>query len=359
MNYRESDILAEKAISADITETIDLDIAAMISRLDVTYRCKPSVENMSAPSHKCVTKIEVVDGSDVLYSLDGGQIQALNIYDRKVPTMGHGQHVSGLTDFQTYGVDFGRYLWDRELAFDPTKFNNPQLKVTLDVDAIGGTPTAMNLRVRGNLFDEKAVTPVGFLMAKEHYSYTPASSDAYEYVELPKDYLIKRMMVQAYKLGYEPWYQITEARLDENNEARIPFDVEIEDYGRRRKGIDPEVEELFVGRATTGGYTYYTTPTDYYAALVANAITAGYVYHSTIPRAGKFTVKSSESSAHVHGIVRGIMPNHCINFPFGDQNDMADWYDTTKLAKARLRLKSGAGYSSSNINVVLQQYRPY
>lgn len=359
MNTRETDILAEKTISADGTETIDLDIADIISRLDITYRYTAATHTMSAPAYKCLSKIEIVDGSDVLFSLEGGQAQALNIYDRGVPTMSHGQHVNSLTEFQTYGIDFGRWLWDEVLAFDATKFSNPQLKVTIDMDAGSAGVTSGYLRVRGNLFDEKKVTPTGFLMSKEHYSYTPASSGAYEYVELPQDYTIKRMMVQPYLTDYEPWYVISEVKLDENNEGKIPFDVEVEDYVRRRKGVDPAVEEALDVRGVTGGYTFYTTPTSYYANVslpVAQNVTA---YLDGVPRAGKLVIKSSSGTCNITGTVRGELPNHCINFPFGDQNAIGDWYDTTKLSKARLRLKSSSGYSGSDVAVVLQQYRPY
>lgn len=359
MNYRISDILAEKSITANVTETIDLKIADIISRLDITYRCAPSVHTMSAPSHKMVTKIEIVDGSDVLFSLDGGQCQALNIYDRKVGSMSHGQHIASLSDFQTYGIDFGKFLWDNELAFDPDKFKNPQLKVTLDVDAIGGTPTSMYLRVRGHLFDEKVVTPSGFLMSKEHFSYTPATSSAYEYVELPQDYPIKRLLVQGYRLDYEPWYVISEVKLDEDNEKKIPFDVEIEDYVRRRKGIDSPVEEALIVRGGVSAEKYYTTPTSYYTPVSLACYQEKTVFMDPTPRAGGLAIKSSGTEAHVFGIVRGELPNHCINFPFGDQMDSGDWYDTSKLSKARVRLKCGTGNANNTAAIVLQQLRPY
>lgn len=359
MNYRTSDILAETEVTADITKTINLDLSEIISRLDITFRVDPSVHTMSLPSYKMVTGIEIVDGSNVLYSLDGGQCQALNIYDRKVGSMSHGQHIANLSDFQTYGIDFGKYLWDETLAFDPSHFKNPQLKVSLDVNAIGGTPTDMHLRVRGHLFDAKSVTPSGFIMSKEHFSYIPATSNAYEYVELPQDYPIKRMLVQAYRLDYEPWYVISEVKLDENNEKVIPFDVEVEDYVRRRKGIDPPVEEALICRAGVSAEKYYTTPTSYYTPISLGCYQEKTIYMDPTPRAGGISLKSSGTEGHVFGMIRGELPNHCINFPFGDQMNEADWYDAAALKKARVRLKCGTGNANNVVSVVLQQLRPY
>ena len=359
MNYRETDILPEKTISSAGITTIGVDLSQVISRLNLTYRYTQVGYSMSAYPHKCVSKIELVDGSDVLFSLDGGQCQALNIYDRKVSTMSHGQHHPGLSEFQTYGIDFGRYLWDKELAFDPNAFTNPQLKVTINPDASDNAVTSGYLRLRASLFDEKVITPKGFLMSKNHYSYTPSASGVYEYIELPQDYLIKRMLIQPYKLGYESWYVCGEVKIDENNENKIPFDVELEDYIRRRKGVDQPIEELFVGEASGAAeFTFFITPTDYYANVVGETNGTQTISQATIGRGGRVYLTASGACQYM-GIARGNVPNHCVNFPFGDQNDIDDWYDITNLSKVRVRLKSGDGYATSDISLILQQLRPY
>ncbi|KKK87598.1 hypothetical protein LCGC14_2751610, partial [marine sediment metagenome] len=101
------------------------------------------------------TKIELIDGSDVLHSLDGGQNQALCIFDRKCPTMNHGQYINANSQRSLYGIDFGRFLFDKELALDPSRFRNLQLKVSYDSDISDDGVTSGSLEVWADLFDEK------------------------------------------------------------------------------------------------------------------------------------------------------------------------------------------------------------
>lgn len=357
MNYRYATLLAETTLDADKTEIIDLDVHDIISRLDIFYRYSASKHGMDSYGYADIEKIEIVDGSDVLFSLTGGECQALNIYNRKVPTMAHGQHWSANSEFNTFGIDFGRKLWDKVLAFDPTKYVNPQLKITVDYGTSDTGITASYLTVKAHMFDEKAVSPTGFLMAKEHYSYSIGADGTYEYVELPQDYLIRKMLVKAYASGYEPWYQIEDIRLDINNEAKIPFDVNVEEYHRSRKGVDPLVEEGFEIEATTTNRVYYITPTDYYGNVFGLPSNANDVYQSTHPRGGKMTMIAG-AQTQFRGFARGYLPNHCIHFPFGIEDDPTDWFDPTTVEKARLRLEAGSGGTGTGA-IVLEQLRPY
>lgn len=357
MNYREATLLAETSITADKVEIIDLDFHDIVSRLDIMYRFAASKHGMDSYGYADISKVEIVDGSDVLYSLDGGELQALNIYNRKCPTMSHGQHWESNSEFETFGIDFGRTLWDRDFAFDPSKFVNPQLKVTVDFATTdtGATPTY--LKVKAHMFDERRVTPRGFLMAKEHYSYSIGTDGTYEYVELPQDYPIRKMLIKAYASGYEPWYQIEGIRLDLNNEAKIPFDVNVEEYHRSRKGVDPMVQELFGAQVSDSATTYYVTPTDYYTNVTFMGHTVEPVYHSAIARGGKLQLIGASANAG-RGLVTGWLPNHCIQFPFGLEDEPTDWFDPTRVDKARLRLEAGSGGTGTGA-IILEQLRTY
>jgi len=357
MNYRYATLLAETAIAADKVQQIDLDIRDVISRLDIFYSYSASQHAMDTYGYADITKIEVVDGSDVLWSLSGGECQALNINARRCPTMTHGQHRQGDTEMQVFGVDFGRSLWDRELAFDPTRFNNPQLNITVDFGTTDTGITASALKVMAHMFDERKVSPRGFIMAKEHYSYTVSTAGSYEYVEFPADYPIRRMLLKAYASGYEPWYQIKSARLDLDNEAKIPFDIGLEEYYRTRKGIDQLVEDAFFVQVPTTSATWYVTPTDYWVAPLLTPIGESTVFGESF-RGGKLTSLDASVTASCAGLVRGYLPNHCFNFPFGLENEIDDWFVPAISGKARLRLEAGTGATGTGA-VVLEQFRPY
>ena len=95
MNYRYATILAEKSLSTKGTETIPINIQDPISRLEIGWHPTLNDNAMLAALAVGISKIELVDGSDVLHSLNGRANQALCIYDRRVPTMNHGELIDG------------------------------------------------------------------------------------------------------------------------------------------------------------------------------------------------------------------------------------------------------------------------
>lgn len=359
MNYRTATLLSAIDVGVSGTKVIDINVADIISRIIMRWQVTKKHTGMDSYPHKDITKIELVDGSEVLHSLNGGQNQALCLFDRKAPTMLEGGIIDENAQISYYGIDFGRFLFDPTLAFDPKRFKNPQLKITYSEVQSDTLVEANEMEVWAECFDERIVSPVGFLSAKELYNYTPAASGVHEYIQLPTDRAIRKMLIQGYLKGYEPWYQVSEARLDEDNDKRIPFDWNLEKYYQVRKLVDAPISEVISGQGLTSGTLYYLTPTDYWASLmVAPRIQTGHWRQSLPGQGGYFRVYSA-TDTEFSGLATGWLPNHCFQFPFGDQQNIDDWYDVTKIGSLRLRLKSGGGYSGSNIGVILQQLRRY
>lgn len=360
MNYRNTEILAATDVGPVGTKVIDINVRDIISRLNIYWKVTASQHGMDSYCHRDMVKIELVDGSNVLHSLNGGQNQALCIYDRKVPTMIHGQFASGDSLASSYGIDFGRFLFDPLLALDPTRFRNLQLKISHNEALADTGATANELRVWADVFDEKVITPIGLLTAKEHYAYT-LSGTGYEYIDLPTDHPLRKLLVQGYLSAYEPWYTVGEARLDEDNDKRVIFDLDLEIYHRLMKGISQPVEDLIEGLTGAASKDYYGTATDYWAAcILASRNDANIPYPGATSRGGKMTITTASGGGGFIGVLRGWLPNHCFEFPFGNPKDIEDWYDVTKLGSLRLRLKGGSGGASGGTGVVvLQQLRRY
>lgn len=359
MNYRIAKLLAETNYTAAATKTIDINVKDIISRIVIAWRVAMVGNGMDSYPHRDITKIELIDGSEVLHSLNGGENQALCIYDRKAPTMNHGQYIAGSSMYSVYGIDFGRFLNDPILAFDPTRFQNPQLKISYNFALADTGGTSGNLEVWAHLFDQKMVSPIGFLSAREIKDFTVASAGVYDYLDLPVDKVIRKLFIQGYASGREPWYQVIEARINEEGDKRIPFDWDLEDYHRIMKGIWTPVREELIGIASAGGLDFYVTPTDHWAILAAlthnNAIDLEISGASMT--GGKVTLKSA-SASQFGGIAFGWLPNHVFEFAFGDPQDPEDWYDVTKLGSLELRVKTGTA-TSGNIRTFVQQVRRY
>ncbi len=71
MNYRMATLHALKSYTADTTEIIDVNVRDPISQLIIELRVGNTADEMQAHPIACLTKIELVDGSDVLFSLSG------------------------------------------------------------------------------------------------------------------------------------------------------------------------------------------------------------------------------------------------------------------------------------------------
>lgn len=271
MNYRVAEILAEKTLNASGTETIDINVVDPISRIDLLFQVtKGEAGAMSAHPAKDISKIELVDGSDVLHSLSGYENQALAIYNRKAPTMNYGEALHNNPIYSAYGIDFGRYLFDPELAFDPKKFKNPQLKVTYTSTEVSAAGTSPKLKVVGHMFDEKIIAPVGFLMAKEFIDEATPANDAYKYVDLPVDMPYRQLLLRGYYDGVYIDGAVEGLRLSEDNEKRVPFDWNIVDYCRIMRGVWKPVTEMLYGYAApTDTDVFYITPTDYHTVVAA------------------------------------------------------------------------------------------
>ena len=358
MNYRRATLLAEKNLVGTGTEVIEVVTKQPISRITLAWRVTKTQHGMSSYPHTDIVRIELVDGSDVLHSLDGGQNQAVCIYDRLCPSLNHGQHLDAMAEYSTYGIDFGRFRHDPMLALDPARFMNLQLKVTYDANNCDDGAASGNLEIWGDLFDEKVISPVGFLMTKEHHKRIPPVATSYWYVDLPTDFPIRKLFIQGYQKAVEPWNNVIEAKLDEENEKRIPLDWDLEDYHRVMKGVWHPVEEQIVGQTLNlAARHWYVTPTDFYSCP-AGMGQGSNVYLAGWGSGGDMNIQAI-GNVQFSAMVHGYLPNHTFEFPFGDSRDLADWYDVTKLGSLRLRMRSGAGGEVGTVSAILQQLRYY
>ena len=362
MNYRLATILAREAVSTDFTKVIDLNLADPVSQFNITYE-STGVGSGDADGHvaKCITKIELVDGSDVLFSLSGQEAQAVDFYHRLKEPPNLNYNLQGTEGFWVFNMNFGRHLYDPLFAFDPKKFTNPQLKITIDRNAGGVQSVAGFLTVLAHIFDEKTVTPEGFLMHKEINNYGMASA-SHEYIDLPTDYAFRKLFIAAQTYGVGPEHLLDTLKLSEDNDRKIPFSDTFKNILKAIVGQQRPFREVIIG--ASGGTTniFYCTPCFWPTLIVSKWASAannygaaawegdggrGYVYWLTA--GGNYMVQ-----------VEGWCPHGAIEIPFGLQDQPDDWYDVTKIGSLRLDILSKSGRSSADtVQIFLQQLRKY
>jgi len=360
MNYRHAQLLSPQSLGASGTKVLPIDVRKPISRIHIRYTVTRTVQSMLAGVPACIPKIELVDGSKVIHSLTGYENQALAYYSRDNIAMEHGQHIATLSEVGLYSIDFGRWLWDELLAFDPLRFDNPELKISYNRVATDAGVVSDVCEIWGDIFDEKVISPTGYLLATEHYDFTPAAAAGFEEISLPDDRPIRQMLVRAYLDGHEPWDVIDQVRMDEGTLDMIPFDyTSMEYYYRRMKAEWKSIRVAFQAALKDGTETYYIPTTDFWTsiALIPVGATASPFESTAAIEGGKASLDGGKAVT-VIGESRGYLPWHCFQFPLGKQDVIDDWYDP-RGKKPRLRLHTVAGAQTGGVQLVLEELARY
>jgi hypothetical protein len=361
--YRHAVIMSDQDMTSGAgTHVINIDIDKPISRLTIRFEAHKGLiyEAYGPPAN--IPKIELVDGSTVLHSLTGYENQALAYYNRPAGcVMDIGLHINTLHTIDFFALDFGRYLWDEMLAFEAKRFSNPQLKITYDEDKADTGVTSNLLGVVAEIFDEKPISPIGFLMPVEHYAYTPGASGSYETLTLPEDRPIRQILVRANYAAHEPYYNISEVRMDEGTLDKIPFEhTDLERYFYEMMGTWHKIITDLQMDLTGGGGPIYIPQTNY-AATVYGIQHDGAQYHyaNTWPAiGGKVVIYPSAAGNQFIGQAAGYLPWHTFQFPMGKQDQIDDWYDPAGK-KPRLRIRASTGGANVDAQVVLEELYRY
>ena len=358
MNYRWSEILSAESFSAAGTKVIDINSGDPISRISILMKLTNNGAIPTDHPAKVLKKLEVVDGSDVLMSLSGMDIQALNFYANGMQGYQNLIFLDNIMALIQFDLYFGRYLYDQDYALDCSKFRNPQIKITHDLALGGSAPDAMEMRVRADLFDEKTVSPMAFLMAKELMSYTLVASGN-EYVDLPNDYPIRMLMLLSRAAAKGPYEQFNQIKLTEEQDKRTILEGYTSDFQKVIEGNFPLWTDLIYGACTAAGVAHFITPTfDAYPMLNSEGAVQA-VGQAAFTNGGTKTIKGT-GNGNFLGTFAGRCPHGSIPIPMGNINDPSDWWDVTKLANARLKITAGSSCdTTAAMQIITQQERRY
>jgi len=355
MNNRISTILASESATTAGTKTIDLNENAPLSKLVIRYKGTNNGSTPTAHPAKMVTKIEVVDGSDVLYSMSGVEAQAMDFLEAGELPFNICEYENDIQCCATYDLNFGRFPWDRDFALDLRTFKNPQLKITHNKALGGSSPDASTMAVFGYTFDDPQPSPTNFLMTKELYSYT-LTAGANEYITLPRDYPYRILMPQSYETVYPFNTQFANFYWYADNKRRVFIDGVSGSEWAKLMTHDDMVEENFAGLGTGSAVSYYQAGTyEGYGVGIgrSHSQTTLIVGQPSGPRI-QVTNDSSESFAvHETGYMAFGGTNLCMH----DMNDPKAWFDPNEYGDVELQITAGDS-ASGTINVCLSQSRP-
>jgi hypothetical protein len=345
-------------VGASGTKVIDLDLSETISQILIKFKATNLINSSTDTPFSNLTKIEIVDGSDVLFTMNGDAADAVAFYDHNKAQCTSWTYLANWALEALVGINFGRYPFDPVYALDPTKFRNLQLKITYDEDVGSSTAEVNALEVWALVFSGKTVTPVGFFQCKEQYAYTP-SANSYEEIELPTDLMLRTLYLQAKKK--DTWFGsiVDEVRLDEDALKALLFDNEYYDVMKMYRAFFGRYEHKTSVYLDTTDTPYYRGPTADVAGIIVPYGTAEYaVADGQIFGAEGAGYMTTAGNCTI--LCSGYLPNYVGAIPFGKRGEPEDWYDPRGVEKLRFRVKGGTGLAGTEtFRVLTQQVRLY
>jgi len=219
------------------TEVFNLPRKGVLSNLLLYIEAAPGSENNDIYLANIISKVEVIgNGSTVIQSMDGRQIQASMAFDDlKMPP---DKEVTGAWGFGHFDIRFGRFVGDELYALVADRWDSLELKITYDLacTAADGTINTTGFKSTGDYLkvlglyspDGAGLSPVGYLKKAEKKTFT-ASESGSEDIPLPKDYPYRRLMLftETHGNGISNAFRYTTINVNEG--AKKPFDRVLSD----------------------------------------------------------------------------------------------------------------------------------
>ena len=144
-----------------------------------------------------ITEISIMlNGATIAKSIRGDMVQALAFYDNGIAAPDIWRHYGENTQYGFFLVNFGRRMYDPLIGLDLSKFKNVELRIKNDA-AAATEFSALTVSIMGQYLRESPVTsPIGFMRSEMWREWTTVQAET-QYLHLPTEYPIRRIIVQA------------------------------------------------------------------------------------------------------------------------------------------------------------------
>jgi len=366
MRNREVYLFENEAMGVAATRIVNLDFSNPIVALDLGVHGertdRNSAKNMLISQH--VSKIEIVDGSDVLFSMDMMEAMALQRYaNNEVPRMII-DAVAGAGNDAHVKIRFGRDDSDQEWMLDPRKFVNPQIKITynLATGAAGYVAGQQSFTLKAVVCENPTREPMGFLMSKNIYGWNKAAAGD-ETIDMPRDYLYRLLLTRVYGGDFSAHSEFKRFKMSCDIDRFVPFNIAGWELSLK------EIERYGPGNQVTGincpgaGPAWWWHPFGLSQGANFFSCSSGpcfYLNASAPWRVGLALANNVGIALNRYIEVNawGYEYNNHIPYPFGNLRDVEEFFDPTSFKSVRL-IVSQDKTAALESGIVLQQVRPY
>lgn len=363
MQGRIATIMAGEDIGASGTKVKNINIKEPISRISICWGFKvATVSVMTGRVLDCISRVELVDGADVKFSVTGPQLHALNCYNRKRMPFNQTSLVVGQWCYRTIELDFGRWLWDEQFRLDPSLYNNLQLRITWDEDAANGSVVENLMFIHAYVMDKVSTAGKGFIGAREIYSYDMAAN-GHEYIDIPVNYPLRSIMMQLESEDHHPAGLLSNIKASLDNDRKVLVNMTFGDFGAMN---DSKYPRFHYHHTLDGAVTAKTIYCDLSQNLMINIqydatdfVTAQ--SHFALPTLGghKISLAASVDIKSVRAEIFGTHPDNCVMWLLGDEWSPGDALDVSGIENMQLDLTGSSDADSGDTGrIVVEQYFP-
>ena len=232
-----------------------------------------------------------------------------------------------------------------------------QLKITHD-KALGGlTPTAMTIAIWARTFDQKRITPAGFMMSKELRSYVGANA-TWEQTDLPTDFPYRQILIEAEEGNSNPNSVVGTIRLLEDNGKKVPIEeTNVSDYLKMVAEQFMPITEWIQAAVSSGSDKtgYCMVAYNAYGTISASDTTSQVTGAIGNVQGGEWRARLS-ASQNATLLLLGYIPHGIFPlFTVGHLMVGTDWYDVRRLGSLQLRTKGGSVAANTTTAILTQQ----
>ena len=359
---RQDYILNRDAFTAARTKTESIQIVDPISAIDIILEMtngSAMTESSVVKPHDEVTLIEVINGSDILFSASMEEGQGLNLLETgKLPFM--------LLTLEDNAVQrekvtlfFGRYLNDPDYYINPSDFKNLQLRITNTLTTPAVTAWAASghyVSAIAHILESGYNPSKGFMQSKSMYGYTVVNG-AVERVDIPTEFVVRAMMVQSLMSTYGVDESISNFKLNCDSNKFSPFDISGLHLQMQNTDLLGQFQQ-FVSKRITGAGTIYgdlyyntsavlsqDTDLSHPGLCVANAESIGMAID--VGAAG--VDANSAVEGLVQAILHGSSLHSCVYMPLGYMKYPDTWFRALDYKNIELELTGAAALGVTKV----------
>jgi len=345
------------------THIEDINIKDPIMDFMITFNAtNGATSNVENSMIDVVDSIQVVDGSDVLWALDSEEILANQFYHYKESQQLGIDETADAVQRTVFKVPFGIGRMHPEVAFDPTRFANPQIILEWDLEnvrAVGAdafVTGTLDVTIMADVIDQAPERPTGYLMTKQITEYNTAVGE--ERVELPNDYPYRTLYIRAFEDAKDPETYLEKAEHSINEQKYRPFDIYMDDWTEWLKewyGYWHMDAMYFLAITATEDRNPYLRA-NMGVSLLEQTVATNIILDSLANALINMTGANAAADI-IHAKVQGSLPFGTWAWPYGDPETPEEWLKLEYTDKSRL-IVTGA-IADGAAMVFLTQHRTY